>query len=181
MEQAGRGEPGREGPTKGGGTGAYLKNTPLSAGSAGWIRRLEFLERWGYLTIGLSFLLIGMINFAHAWLTFLLTVRQSGLQSLLILTHDLLFVLILLELFRTVLNFLKSHIITLEPFLYIGIIAATRKILIGGAELGTLKEPSPEIFDRYLWDMGLNTGVVVMLVAAVFLYNRIKRPGLPNA
>src|SRR5581483_5843517 len=45
------------------------------------------------------------------------------------LIHDLLLVIILLELFRTIINFLKTKIITREPFLYICIIASTRRIL----------------------------------------------------
>ncbi len=155
--------------------GERRKLVPLIRESDAWVGRLEFLEKWGYLTIGLSFLFIGMIIFAHAWFVYLSTASRTSIQSLMLLTHDLLFVLILLELFRTVINFLKSHVITLEPFLYIGIIAATRKILVGGAVLGNVDEASSEAFSRYLWDMSLNVGVVVLLVMSVFLYKFTKR------
>jgi len=38
----------------------------------GWIHVLESLERWGYLTAGLSFLLLGMLSFAYGWYNFLI-------------------------------------------------------------------------------------------------------------
>ena len=141
-----------------------------------WIHRLEWLERRGYLTAGLSFLLLGMVNFAYGWYTFLITFRTGILHGALVLTNDLLFVVILLELFRTIINFLKSHVITLEPFLYVGIIAATRRILTGGGQLAIVETMSQEAFDRYLWDIGLNVIIVLTLILSVFLYNWKGRP-----
>lgn len=142
----------------------------------GWIHILEILEKWGYLTAGLSFLVVGMVSFAFAWYEFLTTVQDGVLRAALILTNELLFVVILLELFRTVINFLKSRIITLEPFLYVGIIAGTRRILTGGAQLSALETLSQEAFDRYLWDIGLNVIIVLGLILAVFMYSWKGRP-----
>ncbi|HLB02335.1 MAG TPA: phosphate-starvation-inducible PsiE family protein [Nitrospiria bacterium] len=142
----------------------------------GWIHVLESLERWGYLTAGLSFLLVGMVSFAYGWYTFLITFRSGVLHAALVLTNDLLFVVILLELFRTIINFLKSHVITLEPFLYVGIIAATRRILTGGGQLAVLETMSEQAFNRYLWDIGLNVIIVLALILAVFIYNWSSRP-----
>lgn len=142
----------------------------------GWIHGLESLERWGYLTAGLSFLLLGMVSFAYGWYSFLITFRSGVLHAALVLTNDLLFVVILLELFRTIINFLKSHVITLEPFLYVGIIAATRRILTGGGQLAVLETMSEQAFNRYLWDIGLNVIIVLALILAVFIYNWSSRP-----
>lgn len=141
-----------------------------------WIDRLEWLEKWGYLTAGLSFLLVGMVSFVYGWYTFLITLHSGILHAALVLTNDLLFVVILLELFRTIINFLKSHVITLEPFLYVGIIAATRRILTGGGQLAILETMSEQAFDRYLWDIGLNVVIVLTLILAVFIYNWRSRP-----
>src|SRR2546425_755258 len=85
------------------------------------------------------------------------------------LIHDLLLVVILLELFRTIINFLKTHVITLEPFLYICIIASTRRILTTGAETAYSENLTTEVFHRYLLDVGVNVLVIVALVLAVFL------------
>src|SRR5437867_13248525 len=90
-----------------------------------WIAWMETLDGWGYITAGFSFLVLGMVVFAHAWYMFITTFTVGVLSSVLALIHDLLLVVILLELFRTIINFLKTHVITLEPFLYICIIAST--------------------------------------------------------
>jgi len=44
------------------------------------------------------------------------SVGSTAIPAVLALIHDLLLVIILLELFRTIINFLKTKIITLEPF-----------------------------------------------------------------
>jgi len=57
----------------------------------------------------------------------------------------------------------------LDNFLIIGVIAAVRHILTVGASLTMEKEKSTEYFNRALTEMGVNTGIVVALVFALFL------------
>jgi len=80
-----------------------------------WIAWMETLDGLGYITAGFSFLAVGMVVFAHAWYVFVTTFASGVLPAVLSLIHDLLLVIILLELFRTIINFLKTHVITLEP------------------------------------------------------------------
>jgi len=134
---------------------------------------METLDGMGYVTAGFSFLVLGMIVFAHAWYAFVTTFAAGVLPAVLAMIHDLLLVVILLELFRTIINFLKTYVITLEPFLYIGIIASTRRILTTGAEAYS-ENLGQEQFERYLQDVGLNVLVIVALVFAVYLAR--KRP-----
>ena len=141
-----------------------------------WIAWMETLDGMGYITAGFSFLVLGMVVFAHAWFTFLTTWVAGVLPAALTLIHDLLLVVILLELFRTIINFLKTHVITLEPFLYICIIASTRRILTMGAETAYSENLTTEVFHRYLLDVGVNVLVIVALVLAVFLVRRGVQP-----
>ena len=134
-----------------------------------WIRWMETLDGMGYITAGFSFLLLGMVVFAHSWYVFLTRLSSGVLPAALSLIHDLLLVVILLELFRTIINFLKTHIITLEPFLYICIIASTRRILTTGAETAYSENLTTEVFHRYLLDVSVNVLVIVALVIAVFM------------
>ncbi|HEY3198500.1 MAG TPA: phosphate-starvation-inducible PsiE family protein [Nitrospirales bacterium] len=136
---------------------------------------METLDGMGYVTAGFSFLVLGMIVFTHAWYAFITTFAKGVLPAVLAMIHDLLLVVILLELFRTIINFLKTYVITLEPFLYIGIIASTRRILTTGAEAYS-ENLSQGQFERYLQDVGLNVLVIVALVFAVYLAR--KRPPL---
>ena len=133
---------------------------------------METLDGWGYITTGFSFLLIGMVVFVHAWYAFALTVTIQTIPAVLALVHDLLLVIILLELFRTIINFLKTKVITLEPFLYICVIASTRRILTTGAQIAYMEEVTDQVFNRYLLDLGANVLVIVALVLAVFLARR---------
>ena len=136
------------------------------------IQLMEWLERWGYITTGLSFLFLGMAVFLYSWYAFFTALGESVLAASLVLMNDLLLVIILLELFRTVLNFLKTHTITLEPFLYVGIVAAIRKILTTGAQEAVSTAGSEEHFQRYLWDIGLHGTLVFLLVIAMLVYKR---------
>ena len=98
-----------------------------------WVAWMRWLDRWGYVTVGFSFLFLGMLIFVYSWGTFALAARAAFLPAALTLVNDLLLVIILLELFRTIVRFLQTDIITLEPFLNIGIIASIRRILTAGA------------------------------------------------
>ena len=133
---------------------------------------METLDGLGYITTGFSFLLIGMVVFVHSWYVFLLSVGSKTVPAVLALVHDLLLVIILLELFRTIINFLKTKIITLEPFLYICVIASTRRILTTGAQIAYMEDLTDQVFHRYLLDLGANVLVVLALVLAVSLVRR---------
>jgi uncharacterized membrane protein (DUF373 family) len=144
-----------------------------------WLTGMEWLDRWGYITAGLSLLLLGMLIFAHSWLTFFRTAFKAGLLPAgLTLLNDLLLVIILLELFRTVVRFLQTDILTLEPYLAVGIIACTRRILTASAELSHLPEVTQDLFYRYLMDVGVNVTVILVLILAVFIVR--KRPERPE-
>ena len=140
-----------------------------------WCGVMEWLDRLGYLTAGFSLLLLGMLIFAHAWYVFVTKAGQLGLlPSGLKLLNDLLLVIILLELFRTVIRFLQTEILDLEPYLAVGIIACTRRVLTASAELSHLPNMSETQFYQYLMDVGLNVAVIMVLVVGVFLVR--KRP-----
>ena len=137
---------------------------------------METLDGLGYITTGFSFLVIGMVVFVRAWYLFAISVGSKLVPAVLSLVHDLLLVIILLELFRTIINFLKTKTITLEPFLYICIIASTRRILTTGAQISYMEELADQVFNRYLLDLGANVLVIVALVIAVYLVRRISPP-----
>jgi len=147
---------------------------PMSAATIGV---METLDRWGYITAGISFLLLGMAVFVHAWYVFAITVGSKLIPAVLGMVHDLLLVIILLELFRTIINFLKTKTITLEPFLYICIIASTRRILTTGAQIANLEDLTDDLFHRYLLDVGANVLVIVALVIALYMVRKAPQPG----
>ncbi|CAB4537157.1 unannotated protein [freshwater metagenome] len=74
-----------------------------------------------------------------------------------------------LEIMRTVIVRFTDGVFQLDNFLIIGVIAAVRHILTVGASLTMEKEKTTEYFNRALIEMGVNTGIVVALVFALFL------------
>ena len=142
-----------------------------------WCGAMEWLDRLGYLTAGFSLLVLGMLIFSHAWFVFVTKAGQIGLlPSGLKLLNDLLLVIILLELFRTVIRFLQTGILALEPYLAVGIIACTRRILTASAELSHLPEVTDPLFNRYLMDVGLNVAVIMVLVIGVYTVRKRPEP-----
>ena len=157
-------------------TRSLVFGRPVSSATIG---TLETLDGWGYITAGFSFLGIGMVVFVHAWYTFLTTIGGRVLSAVLALVHDLLLVIIILELSRTIINFLKTKIITPEPFLYICIIASTRRILTIGAQIAYTETVTDPVFQRYLLDLGANVLVIVALVLAVYMARKSSQPATP--
>lgn len=138
-----------------------------------WCGYMEWLDRLGYATAGLSLLILGMLIFTHAWYIFAVKAGQIGLlQAGLKLLNDLLLVIILLELFRTVVRFLQTEVLTLEPYLAVGIIACTRRVLTASAELSHLPDMTDTQFYQYLMDVGLNVTVILALTIGVFMIRK---------
>ena len=89
--------------------------------------------------------------------------------------NDILFVVIILEIMRTVIVRFTDGSFQLDNFLTIGVIAAVRHILTVGASLTMEKKRTTEDFNRALMEMGVNTGIVLALVFALFLASAANR------
>ncbi len=83
--------------------------------------------------------------------------------------NDILFIVIILEILRTVISRFTDGVFQLDKFLIIGVIAAVRHILTVGASVTLESTKSDEAFRRALYEMGLNSLIVVALVFAIFL------------
>lgn len=83
--------------------------------------------------------------------------------------NDILFIVIILEILRTVVSRFTDGVYQLDKFLIIGVIAAVRHILTVGASLTLESSKSDDAFDRATLEMGLNAIIVVALVFAIFL------------
>ena len=83
--------------------------------------------------------------------------------------NDILFIVIILEILRTVISRFTDGVYQLNKFLIIGVIAAVRHILTVGASLTLQTGKTDEAFERALYELGLNALVVVALVFAIFI------------
>lgn len=83
--------------------------------------------------------------------------------------NDILFIIIILEILRTVIARYTDGVFHLQNFLIIGIIAAVRHILTVGASMTLGAEKPREAFDRAVIELGISSAIVVALVFAIFL------------
>ena len=87
---------------------------------------------------------------------------------------DLLLVLIIMEVLRTIIHYLKEHTTSLHPFLFIGIVSATRSILSIGARLAVETLNNAD-FTRAMIELGVNAFVIPVLGITLKLLGKLVR------
>ena len=95
----------------------------------------------------------------------ILTPQAVVAGAIIKLVSDLLLVLIIMEVLGTVVHYLKSHATSLRPFLFIGIVSATRGILSIGARLSVESAsniPQQEFVSSMI-ELGVNAAVILAL------------------
>jgi uncharacterized membrane protein (DUF373 family) len=90
--------------------------------------------------------------------------------------NDVLFVIIILEILRTVTAHFRDGGIQIGPFLVIGIISAVRHILTVSASLTLEGDGTPEHFSHAMIELALNGGLVIALVGGLALLHNIGDP-----
>ena len=159
------------------GTGTLAK-VRRSQRLIGNTRVLEATDTLIYLLVGASFLLAAILSLAFSLYNFgatLVSLFQSGLGSsvhtgeaanaIITFVSDLLLTLIILEVMGTIVHYLQTRATSLKPFLFIGIISATRGILAVGAQLTvtSAETTQPNEFRNAMIELGVNAGVIIAL------------------
>ena len=86
------------------------------------------------------------------------------------LISDLLLVLIIAEIFNTILHYLRDRTIYLKPFLFIGIISAARDLLVNSARLAVF-----EVQERDFIELMVELGVNLIIIIGLSLSLRLIR------
>src|SRR3984893_6385344 len=118
---------------------------------------LEATDAIVYALVGIVFLLAALGMLGYSLVAFPANLRQTGFAlAIVTLVNDLLLVMIIMEVLRTVLSYLQERATSLQPFLFIAAISATRRILAIGAQRSvTSKTLSPEKFREVTIDLGM--------------------------
>jgi len=104
---------------------------------------------------------------------FTLSAQPAAVAKAIIqLVSDLLLVLIIMEVLGTVIHYLKAHATSLRPFLFIGIVSATRGILSIGARL-SVGEVKPGEFSNAMIELGVSAAVILALGITLKLLGRL--------
>jgi len=105
--------------------------------------------------------------------------RWSIAAQTLRVLNELLIVLMLVEILHTVRISIRSHILVTEPFLFVGLIASIRRILVVTLEAATLSregawstEGASSIFHASMNELGLLGALVIIFVLSITLLRR---------
>jgi len=133
------------------------------------LRILDGLDSIIYALVGLFFIGAALLalgySLSHLLLDFKIQVPLSQVgQFVLDYVSDLLLVLIIMEVLGTVRSYLEKGDTSVKPFLFIGIISATRGILSIGARLSIQgAQLSVEDFQRSIIELGVDALVIIAL------------------
>ncbi len=139
---------------------------------------LDMADRAVYLLVAVLFLVAALAMGGYSVAVFVRHIGSDFPLDIVTFINDLLLVLIILEVLGTVRSYLLTGTTSLTPFLYIGIISATRRILAIGAASTLGGATTATAFNHQMIDLGANGGVVLALALALFLFGR-DRPSEP--
>lgn len=121
-----------------------------------------------YVAVAAALALAGVLLFGYAVYDFVTHATEGDLtKQILTLLDNLLLVFIVTELIHTVRAVIEERVLVAEPFLIVGIVAAIRRLVVVSAEAKDLLG-KPEFGDA-MTEIGILTGTVVVLAAAIFL------------
>jgi uncharacterized membrane protein (DUF373 family) len=135
------------------------------------IRLLERLDQVAYLIAGFVLVAWALAATGYAVYAFATKLSAGFLEASITLINDILLALIVLELLRTVMGFIRSVgqpnvAESLIPFLVIGGISATRRILAIGATIG-VEEAKGTLesvrFGQAMVELGVSGGLILAI------------------
>src|SRR5215469_10210051 len=132
---------------------------------------LEAADAIVYGLVGIVFLLAALGMLGYSLVAFPASLRNNGFAlAIVTLVNDLLLVMIIMEVLRTVLSYLQERATSLQPFLFIAAISATRRILAIGAQMSVTGDTlSSERFRQVMIDLGANAGAILAIAIALYL------------
>jgi uncharacterized membrane protein (DUF373 family) len=138
------------------------------------VRSMVVGENTMFMAIAIALLVIAVYAFVRGVYD---TVAQPPDEAFAVTVtravNGVLFIVIVLELLRTIVARLEGGGFQLQPFLVIGIISASRHILTVGAQLSLSGDELP--LGRTMIELSVNAGVVLVLSLALVLLRRFAR------
>jgi uncharacterized membrane protein (DUF373 family) len=97
-------------------------------------------------------------------------------ENIVMLLDRILLIIIFVEVLYTVQVSFSQHVLQPGPFLVVGLIAVTRRILVLTAELPKMAKETGPVFYNAMLELGLLTVLIVALVVSLHFL----RPNAPN-
>ena len=132
-----------------------------------------WIEDAVYLGLGVLLAASALILLGHTALAFGRDLLHAPLVPTIISLLDrLLLVLMIVELLYTVQLSFREHALVPEPFLIVGLVAATRRVLVLTAEFTGATTPSESAFRIAMIELVVLTAMIVALVASLLMLRR---------
>jgi uncharacterized membrane protein (DUF373 family) len=134
---------------------------------------LDAFERIAYLAIALALSVPIVMLVVSAAMSMLEVPEVGVLETVLAVLDRLLLAFIFVELIDTIRVTVRERgIFIAEPFLLVGLIAVVRRILLLTA--GLEQAESTETFQNMLIELGVMTGLVIVLTVALYFTRRMR-------
>ena len=130
-----------------------------------WVERIEEVF---HILLGLCLLIIAVVAL-YFTVRRALETQPFFPTGMIQAINDILFIVIILEILRTIVARYTDGVFQLQNFLIIGVIAAVRHILTVGASMTLAADMTQVEFERSVIELGVSSGIVVALVFAIFL------------
>ncbi|HJU60576.1 MAG TPA: phosphate-starvation-inducible PsiE family protein [Candidatus Binatia bacterium] len=143
----------------------------------------DWLSHWFSLAEDSLYVGLGLLLIAIAF-TLLITeivyfVRYVSTRTLadnvVFLLDRILLIIIFVEVLYTVQVSFRQHVLRPEPFLVVGLIAVTRRILVLTAEMSKLAKETQEGFYNAMIELGLLTILIIALVVCLRMLRQQER------
>jgi hypothetical protein len=139
-----------------------------------WISRVfSRIEDIVYIGLGLllaasalALLVAGGLQFGQG------LIAGTLLDDIVALLDRILLILMIVEILYTVQVSFRERMLTAEPFLVIGLIAAMRRILILTAEFSEMLKIGASTFRNAMLELGMLTFLIIALVGSLYLFRK---------
>ena len=136
---------------------------------------VEVAEDMVHYAVALLLVIVAVIVMVHSLGDFLNSDHHPFAERVTAVINSVLFVIIVMEILRTVIAHFDDAGLQLKPFLIIGIISAVRHILTVGAQISLGSEADSDHFRRAQVELGVNGAVVLALVFGLVMIWRSER------
>ena len=138
---------------------------------------VEVAEDVVHYAVSLFLVIVALVVMYHSLTEFFDSADHEFAERVTEVINSVLFVIIVMEILRTVVAHFDDAGLQLKPFLIIGIISAVRHILTVGAQISLGGEVDDVHFRQHQIELGVNAAVVLALVLGLVMIWRSERAG----
>lgn len=125
-----------------------------------------------YIVVGGLLLALAVVALGYALVTIPKNLHEGVSAAITVLLSELLLVLILAEVLRTIITYVSTRTSSIRPFLTVAVISSVRRILSIGAGLSVGEELSRDAFNRAMIELGAEGAIILVVAIALYLFSR---------